>query len=126
MKKTHHIWTALLISLTLLGCKDNSTGPEVPESPSEKQFVWDAMNYWYYWQQDVPDLADDRFSDQQEFYKFLNGYSGPNAVFNALLAPQDDFSFFIDDYEEFQDSQQGISESFGYEYGLVQFSTYWI
>ncbi|MDZ7720205.1 MAG: S41 family peptidase [Balneolaceae bacterium] len=36
---------------------------------------------------------------------------------------EDDFSFFIDDYVEFRQSRQGISQDFGFEYGLVQTSS---
>lgn len=109
----------------LLGCSDNSTNSseEVEEPSSQKQFVWNAMNFWYFWQDDVPDLADDRFSSDEDFFEYLNGFTDAEAVFNDLLFNlEDDFSFFIEDYEEFQQSQQGISESFGFEFGLIPLS----
>lgn len=110
------------LALTSWSCKDNSTSPEpeIEEASAEKQFVWNAMNYWYFWQTDVPDLADDRFSDDQAFQNYLMDFTDEEALFNELVYEQvDDFSFFIEDYVEFQQSQQGISESFGYEFGLV-------
>lgn len=125
MQKLKYMWVTVLAALILWGCSDSSTNPtdEVEEASAEKQFVWNAMNYWYYWQGDVPELADNHFENDQAFYEYLNGFSNAEAVFNALKYEQeDDFSFFIDDYETFQQSQQGISKSFGFEFGLVRFS----
>lgn len=109
----------LLFVFILWGC-DRSTGPVVEEATAEKQFVWNGLNLWYFWQSDVHNLADDRFSDDQELYAFLNDFPTEREVFNALLFSQDDFSFFIDDFEEFAQSQQGISLSFGFQFGLVR------
>jgi len=123
MKKLSYLWIALLM-LTTWGCGGKSTGPDTTEEASaQKQFVWNAMNYWYYWQGEVPELADDHFTNDQDFQDYLKQFRDAEALFNGLLYEQsDDFSFFIDDYEEFEQSQQGISESFGYEYGLVRIS----
>lgn len=121
MKKLKYIWIGLL-AISLLSCSDSSTGSEteVEEASSQKQFVWNAMNFWYYWQGDVQQLGDNYFDNDAEFNSYLNSYSSAEEVFYSLLHNEDDFSFFIEDYEEFNQSQQGISESFGYEYGLVR------
>lgn len=119
MKKLNSIWVVLLMGVTLWGCGDNSTGSTEVEASSQKQFVWNAMNYWYYWQGDVKDLADDRFSNDQAFQTYLKDFSDAEALFNSLLYQEDDFSFFIEDYEDFNQSQKGISKSFGFEFGLV-------
>jgi C-terminal processing protease CtpA/Prc len=120
-KLTYH-GIVLLVSLFFFGCNNSSpTGTAVEQASSQKQFVWNAMNYWYYWQAEVPDLADNRFTDSQAFQSYLNDFVDAEAVFNALLYNQeDDFSFFVDNYQTFQEGQQGISQSFGYQYGLVR------
>ncbi len=118
MKKLNYIWITLLV-VSLLSCRDDPTAPEI-EVSAQKEFVWDAMNFWYYWQDEIPQLGDNYFSDDQAFKEYLSGFSDAEALFNSLLHPEDDFSFFIDDFEAFQQSQQGISQSFGYEYGLVR------
>jgi C-terminal processing protease CtpA/Prc len=126
MKKLNISWIVALALLTIWGCSDSSnpTGSETQQASSQKQFVWNAMNFWYYWQQDVPALADSRFRSDQEFQEYLLEFENAEAVFNSLLySESDDFSFFIDNYEEFQQSQQGISESFGYEFGLIRLSS---
>ena len=125
MKKLNISWIVVLLAFLVWGCSDSGpTGSETGTASSQKQFVWSAMNFWYYWQQDVPNLADDRFSSNQELQNYLLGFEDAEAVFNELLYTQaDDFSFFISNYEEFQQNQQGISESFGYEYGLLRLSS---
>lgn len=119
MKKLSYIWIVLLV-VSLWGCRDDPTTPDIEEASAQKQFVWNAMNFWYYWQGDVQELDDNYFSDDAAFHEYLNSFSDAEAVFNALLHPEDDFSFFIENYEEFQQRQQGISQSFGYEFGLVR------
>jgi C-terminal processing protease CtpA/Prc len=116
MKRITHLSLIFLVfSITLWGCKE-----KIDEASPEKQFVWNAMNYWYYWQTSVPELADDMafFKNEQDFQDYLRDYSDAEAVFEDLIYQDDDFSFFIDDYEEFQDRQQGITKSFGFELGL--------
>lgn len=129
MRKFTLICLATLLSLSLVACSDDSnptdtgTDPQVDEASSKKQFVWNAMNYWYFWVGDVPELQEDYFESNQDLQNYLKDFSDAEALFNELIYEQaDDFSFFIEDYEEFQQSQQGISMSFGYQFGLVRIS----
>ena len=48
-------------------------------------FVWKGLNQFYLWQADVPNLADDRFSSQEELNSFLNNYNSPEDLFQDLL-----------------------------------------
>ena len=134
MKKILVFSTVLLTALTFWGCSD-SAGPDtsIEEASSERQFIWDAMNFWYFWQEDVPELADSKtfFDDEQAFQDYLMGFSSSRALFNDLLfseanftgSGEDDFSFFIEDFEVFQQGRQGISRDFGFNFGLVQQKT---
>lgn len=121
MKKLNSIWYLIIVVMSLWGCRDNSTtGPtQIEEASAQKKFVWNAMNYWYYWQSDVPELADNHqhFSDEQAFQDYLKGFSDAKDLFNALQYSQDRFSFFIDDYEEYQNEQNGIYAALGLNYG---------
>lgn len=115
----------LLLSVTFWSCKENSTGSdsEFNRASLEKQFVWNAMNYWYFWQNDVPELADDQgfFESGQDYHDYLIDFADAEAVFNDLLFEEaDDFSFFISNYETFLQARQGVSTDFGFEFGLVQ------
>lgn len=134
MKKFFSTSLILLLSITIWGCKDGTTGSDdnVEEASQKRQFVWDAMNYWYYWQTDVPELTDDMayFDNEQAYHNFLMDFSSTEELFYGLLfsdgnfgeeTGEDDFSFFIDDYEAFRQAQQGVSKDFGFEYGLVRY-----
>ncbi len=109
----------VVITLLLFSCSDSSVNPS-DEVTDEKIFVWNGLNQWYFWQESIPDLADDRFSGNRDFYNFLEGFSDERALFNSLLFAEDDFSWFIDDFEVHEQSRQGISKSFGFRYGLVR------
>ena len=77
------------------------------------------MNQFYYWQSDVIELRDDLASSGNELNALLDSYSAPESLFEDLLYEDDRFSWIVDDYEELEASFQGISKSFGYEFGLI-------
>lgn len=115
-----------LALLVLAGCsKDDDSiidpgGPSASGDLDTQDFMWKAMNIWYFWQGDVPDLADDRFSTDAEYTEFLGSESDPEAFFfNKLLFSQDRFSFLSDDYVELTQNLAGISRSNGLEFGLT-------
>ncbi|WP_194768073.1 S41 family peptidase [Tamlana sp. I1] len=86
-------------------------------------FVWLGLNEIYLWQDDVPNLSDNKFSNTDDYYKFLNTYDTPESLFEDLLYKRGDvdkFSFIVDDYNELNNSFQGISKSNGLDFGLVR------
>lgn len=108
-----------IAALTILvSCKDKD-GPKIKSENEINTFVWKALNYWYYWLEDVPDLNDNRFSNESSRNEFLNGFSSPLDLFNSLKYSADRFSWIVDDYEALNNSFQGINKSFGHEFGLV-------
>lgn len=85
-------------------------------------FIWKGLTNYYLWQKDVPDLADNRFSNYDELYTYFRGFSSPETVFESLLnRPTDRFSWIVDDYIALENSFQGINLSNGMEFGLVQY-----
>ncbi len=123
----------LLIATGLLvgGCKNDDNGGVDPNIPNPdpgaavatQDFMYRAMNSWYFWQADVPDLADDRFSNSEDYTAFLASESDPGKFFDdKLLFTEDRFSFYSDDYKELTQQLSGISKSHGMEFGLVRFS----
>ncbi|MFD0991282.1 S41 family peptidase [Mariniflexile jejuense] len=88
-------------------------------------FVWAGLNEVYLWQQNVPNLADDKFASQHDYYTFLNGYNTPENLFNSLLYKKDvidKFSFLVDDYIALENSFEGTTKTDGLDFGLVRFS----
>lgn len=118
----------LLFVFMILSCsKDKEiTIPKTIEPlPSSnvpvQDFMWKAMNFWYFWQADVPDLEDTRFTDSESYTAFLQSVEDPGAFFDSkLLYIQDRFSFYNSDYRELTNSLAGISRSNGLEFGLVR------
>lgn len=86
-------------------------------------FVWKAMNSWYNWQEDVPNLADSKDDNTNDYYTYLNSFSTPNSLFENLKHADDDFSWFIEDYVAQQQQFQGTSKTFGFRPSLVKVGT---
>ncbi|TDT45549.1 C-terminal processing protease CtpA/Prc [Maribacter spongiicola] len=123
----------LLVTLVCFSCsKDddlnlpNSVNPDGSADVEVQDFMWKAMNFWYFWQANVDDLADDRFENTEEgradYTTFLDSGNNPGDFFESKLQFIDDrFSFYNDDYRDLTNSLAGISKSNGLEFGLVQF-----
>ncbi|MCQ4035921.1 S41 family peptidase [Kaistella montana] len=76
-----------LSTLVLVSCSRDNT-PESTPTPTTKaneinDFVWKAMNSWYYWQPNVPSLADS-FKNSADYIPFINSKS-PDGLFYSLL-----------------------------------------
>lgn len=116
----YKIFLLVLLSLSLTNCKnDDDNG--LPPSTSVNDFIWKAMNLWYYWQTDVPDLADNRFSSDSQYTQFLNAQPTDELFFNLLYdyGNTDRFSWIVEDYNDLDNTFAGINKTFGMDYGLV-------
>ncbi|TMM53678.1 carboxyl-terminal protease [Maribacter algarum] len=92
-----------------------------------QDFMWKAMNYWYFWQEEVPNLADDKFpiseAGTKAYTEFLKSEANPaDFLTNQLRFSEDRFTFFSDDYTTLTNSLAGISKSNGLEFGLINFT----
>ena len=117
----------ILLFLTVLpfqSCQDND---DIYTSDVQN-FIWKGLNFYYLWQEDVPDLADNRFANKFQLNAFLYGYDKPEDLFQYLLYkpvsrfPEtqavDRFSWIVDDYLELEGQLQGNTNSNGVEFGL--------
>ncbi len=132
--KYNKILILFALFLILTGCSREpilEPEEELTELPEDKEtqikdFVWNAMNSWYLYQEDQPLLNDARNDHIPDYAALLNAYSSPEAFFDGLLYKpnvKDKFSFIVDDYTALQNELQGISEDFGFDYQLVRFSS---
>ncbi|MFH6769820.1 S41 family peptidase [Gaetbulibacter aquiaggeris] len=106
--------------------------PQIIEQPQPvtlnneiNDFIWKGLNEIYLWQGDVPNLADNKFSNQDEYYTFLNTYNTPEGLFDGLLYQKgvvDKFSYLVDDYIALENSLQGNSNSSGLDFRLERIS----
>lgn len=126
--KKYLVWF-LAIGLFFVSCKKDDVvvdNPDVNPEPTAvnvdvQDFMWKAMNAWYFWQADVPDLADTRFTTDADYTAFLESETEPGDFFNSLKFSEDRFSVFSDDFKEFTQASAGISRNNGLKFGLVQF-----
>lgn len=110
------LWLMVGFFFTLSSCSDDDQAVVYNDV---NEFVWFAMNEYYYWQADVAELNDEVRSTENNLNSFLATYTSPEELFDDLLYPEDRFSWIVDDYEELENSFQGISKSFGYEFRLI-------
>jgi len=127
-----YFYLLLALSLISISCTDSNEIVETPvviDDPVTtlnnpiNGFVWRGMNEAYYWQEDVPNLADSKNDVQDDYFKYLNGYSDPENLFESLIFDKgntDRFSWYIEDYDVQNASFRGVSDSFGFDFGLVR------
>lgn len=82
MKSPFKILLFLCISIILYNCTKED---EIPTDVEINDFVWKAMNAYYLYQDQIPDLADRRFINQPELNSYLRGFATPNSLFLNLL-----------------------------------------
>jgi len=107
-----------LFSFLLIGI--SCTEKERISSDIEVQnFIWKAMNLNYLWLEEIPDLQDNRFRNQNELNDFLKGKT-PENLFESLLYQGDRFSWIVDDYVALENAFQGLNKTTGMQFGLVR------
>ena len=137
MKKYLYLLLFGLLSLSLLNCSDDPVDEQpggvdpdpdpdpTPVNVEVQDFIWSGMNIFYLWQENVNNLADDRFADEEEYVAFLASEPDPVQFFEDLIYNRttvDFWSWIVDDYIELENSFAGISKSNGVDFGLVRFS----
>ncbi|WP_366185951.1 S41 family peptidase [Flavobacterium ovatum] len=125
--KLKNLILILLVGSIFTSCsKDSGSDPEpVPIKavvPDEiNNFVWKAMNSWYYWQPNVPDLADSKIASSNTYADFINGKT-PDALFYSLLYQRgtvDRFSWIENSNEVVNISNTAeVKKSRGFSYGV--------
>src|SRR5689334_5726099 len=84
--KLKYVLLTLLVGLVFTSCsKDSDSNATATTTPDEiNNFVWKAMNSWYYWQSNVADLSDSKIASTNNYVNFINGKT-PDALFYSLL-----------------------------------------
>lgn len=114
------IFIIILVFFTLYGCEKNDDSLKVPAELEVQNFIWKGLNLYYLWQDDVPDLADDRFANQGELNTYLSNFNDPFALFNNLRVDPsiDRFSVLVEDYVFLENLFQGVTKNNGMEFTL--------
>jgi len=101
--------------------KNNDPEPDPVVIDDSMDDPVETMNLYYFYQETVSNLADDKFTslDDAAYVEFLASEDNPeDFYFNRLLSQNDRFSFLNEDYKELTSSFQGVSKSDGVEFGL--------
>lgn len=124
MKKSFFLAIILFIGIfTFISCQDDYDDIEVPNNLKVNDFIWKGLNLYYYWQADVQNLSDNKFSNQGELNSFLANYSSPEDLFRDLLyqySVSDRFSVIYSDYRILEGNLNGITANNGVDYQLVR------
>ncbi len=127
------ILTSFFLFFILLGCSKNLTEEEVLYGSFDSDdiaislegdlqisdFVWKGLNEFYYWQEDVTELSDEKLLDKKAYGQYINENRVAETFFNSLKHPDDRFSWIQDDYRVLENALQGIVASNGVEFGLL-------
>ncbi len=109
------IFTLGILGVTSCSSDDGGTSATGGAQTDINEFIWSAMNSWYYWQDSTANLSD---GIGNSAYANLINSNSPEELFPKLLNSADDFSWLIDDYVAQENSFAGIYQSYGFEYGL--------
>ncbi|MDO7170623.1 S41 family peptidase [Mariniflexile sp. AS56] len=116
----------IISSVSLVSCSknDEAVTDVVAELNNEiNDFVWQGLNNIYLWKENIPNLADNKFTTQDEYYTFLNRYNTPENLFDDLLYQKgvvDKFSLLIEDYVVWENALQGTSKTDGLNFNLAR------
>ena len=119
MKSPAKILLFLLTSFLLYNCTKED---EIPIDVEINDFVWKAMNAYYLYQDQIPDLSDRRFNSQPKLNNYLRAFPTPNHLFTTLLHDRpntDNTSVLINDYTTINSPSTRTSFTNGVEYGII-------
>lgn len=120
MKKIKIVLMTCIAMLSITSCFEDLDDNVIAASDIN-DFVWKGMNAVYLYKSEIPDLANDRFTSNEDFNSYLNSFQTPEDLFESLkYMPEsvDRFSRIFDNYLDLQNAQQGISFRTGIESNL--------
>lgn len=119
MKNNFRTLLFLCMSLVLFNC---TKVDEISGDVEINDFVWKAMNAYYLYQDQIPDLADRRFNSQPELNNYLRSFTTPNELFLNVLHDRpttDNKSTLLNDYNLIRSPSIRTSTTHGVEYGII-------
>ena len=122
MKFANALLILFTISFLTISCFEDNDDNTISAS-SINDFVWKGMNLFYLYKDNIPNLANDRFSSNTEYGDYLNSFSSPEDLFESLIyEPEtvDRFSWIVDDYIALEQLFAGTTTSNGMEFTLFK------
>ena len=88
-----------------------------------ESFIYRAMDFWYLYEAEIPELQDGHFSKTSEKNQYLASFDSPEALYKDLQASHDEFSFMTADYVALTKLlRENVSMINGMDYGLYLYS----
>ena len=88
------------------------------------QFIWEALNDYYLWQQETPSLADEiKPVGSARYRELIKPYPEPEAFFESLKHQDDKFSLIQSNYEDIENSIKGIDANNGLKFILSRYGS---
>ena len=88
-----------------------------------ESFIYRAMDYWYLYEAEIPELQDGHFKTTSEKNDYLASFDSPEDLYKDLQASHDKYSFMTDDYVALSKLlRENVSKINGMDYGLYLFS----
>ncbi|GAA4961060.1 S41 family peptidase [Algibacter aquimarinus] len=120
MRKLKALLLILIVSVSTIGCF-NDNDDDTVSANEINDFVWKGMNLFYLYKENIPNLANDRFTNNSDYADYLNSFSSPENLFESLIYERetvDRFSWIVDDFFELEQQFQGITGTNGIEFGF--------
>ncbi len=114
----------LIFVFGLQSCTDDDDKLFEDSGTVVQNFIWRGLNYYYLYQANVPDLADNKFANPIALNNFLTTKGSPENAFQQLLYKPvalfpgsgqaiDRFSVLVDDYTFLENLLSGIRKTSG-------------
>ncbi len=121
MKKISYLLAlSFLLSMFVISCSKSNDDVEAPQNLEVQDFIWEGLNLYYLWKDNVPNLSNSKVDNSTEYVNFLSS-AEPATFFENLIFDRqntDKWSWIVDDYIALENLFQGITTSNGIEYGL--------
>lgn len=120
-KNTLNVLLVIMLLVLTTSCFNDDRDDNLILASEINDFVWKGMNAAYLYKDNIPDLANNRFSSDQEYANYLNSFSTPEDLFESVIYQRqtvDKYSWIVDDYIALEQLFSGIVTSNGMEFGL--------
>jgi len=123
MKNLKVIILTLLVSIVFTSCFEDRDDNQI-STPEINNFIYQGMDAFYLYRDQVPDLVEDKASSQN-YNTYLSSFDTPEDLFESLIFDRsntDRFSWITDDYIALEQQFDGISKSNGMDFGLQRYA----
>lgn len=106
--------------LFLTSCvKDMDDSPITATDSEINRFIYDAMDHYYLYENEVPQLSQEDFKQTEDYEDLINNHTPRELFYDKLVynyRADDRFSFLMEDYTRLQNLLNGVQQQTGMEF----------